>query len=91
MHGRVILVANDFRLKRNLRGLNKLMTGTAATAEAMRAAHHIRRAAGPKYEVVASPHKWTAGAVVRPRDGEHIGDADRMALLRAVASARDVS
>lgn len=77
-------MAQSVRVQRKLRGLNKLMAGREATAEVMRAAHGVKNRAGSKFEVIASPHKWTAGAVVRPKEGERMSDADRLALLRAL-------
>lgn len=80
-------MGRDVNVKLNLRGLNKLMSGPEATAEVMRAAHRLREAAGPGYEVKASPHPRTAGAVVRAADLETArNDARTNTLLRALGS-----
>lgn len=58
-----------------------------ATAKVMRVAHRFREAAGPGYEVKASPPPRAAGAVVRAVDLETArNDARTNTLLRALGS-----
>lgn len=76
-------MAKDVVLKKKLRGLNKLMTSPKAAALARRAAANVATKAGPKFEIVDRPHKWTAGAVVRPVKGESISDEEQRGMMRA--------
>lgn len=82
-------MAKDVRVRLNLKGLNKLMTSQPAMAEVMRRANRIRNAAGDGYIVQASPHKWTAGAVVKAGDPETARkEARTQRLLRSIDAGR---
>ena len=78
------------RIKLNLREINKLMTSREATAEVVRAAQRIQRAAGDEFEVNVVPHKWTARAYVRAKDAKGMrAEARDKVLTRAVSAAKE--
>ena len=73
----------------NLRGLNEIMTSPAVTAEVVRRAQAIQRAAGPEFEVNVVPHPHTARAYVRAKSAKgRRQEARDKVLTRAVDSAR---
>ena len=73
----------------NLRGLNALMTSPPVTAEVVRRAQAIQRAAGPEFEVNVVPHRYTARAYVRAKSAKgRRQEARDKVLTRAVDSAR---
>lgn len=77
-------------LKLSLPAINALMTSPAATAEVVRAANRIQRAAGDDFEVNVVPHKWTARAYVRPKNARGMrAEARDKVLTRALASAKE--
>lgn len=82
------MARNDVKVKLKLRGLNKLMRSAPIQAEVNAAAGRLKAAAGEKFQVKPSPHRWTARAFVEPKKGEHTTDEDVLALLRAVGKTR---
>lgn len=77
----------DVRLM--LRGINALMTSSAVTAEVVRAARKIQRAAGDDFEVNVVPHKYTARAYVRAANARGAREEARNKVLtRALDAAR---
>lgn len=56
---------SDIGVKLNLRGLNKLMTSAAMQADIDARGRRMAAAAGPEFEYVRSPHRYTARGYVR--------------------------
>lgn len=82
-------MADKVRVKLNIKAVNQLMRSQPVTAEVARRAHRIRNAAGDEYEVVVSPHKWTARAFVQAKDAKTSREEARTGrLLRALDSGR---
>lgn len=50
-----------------MRGINKVMTSTEMTADLKARGDRIAAAAGPEFEAVVRPHRWTARVYVRPK------------------------
>lgn len=79
----------DTKVKLNLRGLNALMTSREVTAEVVKRAQAIQRAAGPNFEVNVVPHKFTARAFIRPANVEGAKEEARdKRLTRALNAGR---
>lgn len=76
------------RVKLKLGGLNKLMRSPEVQAEVNRAAGRVRAAAGDKFQVHPSPHRWVARAFVEAKPDVRTTHADRERLLRALDSAK---
>lgn len=80
-------MAKDVRVRVKLAGLNKVMRSPGVQAKVNEEAGRMAARAGAKFRVTPSPHRWTARAFVEPRPGEHLTDAERLALLRSVDGA----
>ncbi len=76
------------KVKLNMRELNKLMRSPKVQSEVNARAARISAAAGPKYRIVPSPHRYTARTFVEPVPDTRISDADQSTLLRAFDSGR---
>lgn len=73
----------------NLRGLNALMRSAPVQALVDERAKRIAAAAGPDFEVVSSPHKYTARAFVQPANGTGARQEARdKVLTRSLDAAR---
>lgn len=79
---------SDVNVKLSIKGVNALMRSKPVQAEVNKRAAKMAAAAGPKYRMVVSPHKWTARAFVSAADGAKITDADVSGLARAIDAAR---
>lgn len=77
------------RVKLNLPGLNKIMTSAPVQAEVARRAKRMADAAGPGFEAVVNPHKYTARAFVRTADAKGARrQADEAVLERVMGAGR---
>lgn len=81
-------MAKNVRVSLSIRGINQLMRSAEVQAEVNKAAGRVSAAAGSKFQVHPSPHRWTGRAFVEPRPGVRVSHADREALLRALNSAK---
>ncbi len=76
-------------VKLNLRGLNRLMTSQPVVAMVSERAARIARAAGPNFERVVRPHRYTARAFVRAANSEGAAEEARSKVLtRALDAGR---
>lgn len=75
------------RVKLNLRGVNTLMTSAPVQSMVAQRAARIARAAGPNFEYVVNPHKYTARAYVRPANAEGAKEEARDKTLTRAISA----
>ena len=79
----------DVRVQLKLRGINAVMTSREVTAEVVKAAQRIQRAAGDDFEVNVVPHKYTARAYVRPKNARGAREEARNKVLtRALNAAK---
>lgn len=79
----------DVNVRLKLRGINAVMTSREVTAEVVKAAHRIQRAAGDDFEVNVVPHKYTARAYVRPKNARGAREEARNKVLtRALNAAK---
>lgn len=76
------------RVRIDLIGLNRLMRSAPVQAEVNKAAGRISAAAGAKFQVHPSPHRWVARAFVEGTRDARITHADRERLLRAMSAAK---
>jgi len=58
----------DVKVKLKIRGINKVMKSDPVQAEVARRAKRMANAAGPGFESVVNPAKYTARAFVRTAD-----------------------
>ena len=79
---------SDVNVKLKLKNVNALMRSKPVQDEVNKRAAKIANAAGPKYRLIVSPHKWVARAYVAPVDGAKITDSDQAGLLRALDAGR---
>lgn len=78
----------DVNVRLKLRGLNALMTSREVTAEVVKAANKIQRAAGDDFEVNIVPHRYTARAYIRPKNARGArAEARDKVLTRALGAA----
>lgn len=78
----------DVKVTLKLKNVNALMRSAPVQSEVNKRAAKIANAAGPKYHLIVSPHKWVARAFVAPVDGVQIEDADVAKLLGAIDAGR---
>lgn len=79
----------DVNVRLKLRGLNAVMTSREVTAEVVKAAQKIQRAAGDDFEVNVVPHRYTARAYVRPKNARGAREEARNKVLtRALNAAK---
>lgn len=77
------------KVKLNIRGLNKIMTGPEVTAQVARRTKRMAAAAGEGFEAVMIPHKYTARGYVRTADAEGaIRQAREKVLERSLDAGR---
>lgn len=81
-------MAKDVQVKIRLSGLNKLMRSAPVQAEVNRAAGRVKTAAGDKFQVHPSPHKWVARAFIEAKPDVRTTHADRARLLTALDAAK---
>ncbi len=83
------MAKSDVRVKLKIRGVNQVMTSRGATEEVASRAQRMARAAGPNFEAVVKPHKYTARAYVRNRNREGAEQEARdKTLTRAIDAGR---
>lgn len=78
----------EVNVKLKLKGINAMMRSKPVQDELNKRAAKIANAAGPKYRLIVSPHKWVARAFVAPIEGERIADSDVSKLARALDAGR---
>jgi len=73
------------KVKLNLKGINKIMTSQGANDVVRRKLKAMEQSAGPGFEAVMHPHKWTARGYLRTADAEGARrQADERVLERVV-------
>lgn len=78
---------DDIRgLRLNLRGLNTLMRAQQSAVD--REGQRMAANAGPDFEYVARPHKWTARGYVQPANARGMREQKRNAVLERVLGSR---
>lgn len=76
-------------VKLNLAGLNALMTSSAVQSIVDERGRRIAAAAGPDFEYVQRPHRWTARGFVQPANAAGARDeAKNKSLTRAIDAGR---
>lgn len=79
----------DVKVKLKLRGLNTLMKSQPVQSDLAKRAARIAREAGPGFEAVVSPAKYTARAFVRTADNDgRRRQAESAVLERALDAGR---
>lgn len=76
------------RVRINLKNVNRLMKSPPVQAEVNKAAGRIAAAAGSKFQVHPSQHRWVARAFVELAPGEWATHRDRERLLSALDAAK---
>lgn len=77
------------QVKLNIRGINAVMTSAPVADEVARRAYRIAGAAGPNFEMVVKPHRYTARAYVRAANDEGRKEEARdKKLTRAIDAGR---
>lgn len=78
---------SDIRgLKLNLRGLNQIMRAQQPAVD--QAGRRMAAEAGPDFEYVSRPHKWTARGYVQPANARGMREQKRNAVLERVLGSR---
>lgn len=79
----------DVGVKLMLRGINALMTSPPVVAEVAARTQRAARQAGPNFEAVVIPHKYTARAFVRSKNAEGAREeAENKTLTRSIDALR---
>jgi len=75
-------------VKLNIRGLNALMTSAPVTAQVAREAKRRAQQAGPNFEAVVKPHRWTARAFIQTANAAGAKEQADNAVLERVLGSR---
>lgn len=79
----------DVKVKLKIRGINAVMKSNPVQSEVARRAVRIAKAAGPGFEAVVNPAKYTARAFVRTTDdASRKAEAKDKTLTRALDAGR---
>lgn len=76
------------KVKLNLLGINKIMTSRGVSDVVRREAKKRADSAGPGFEAVIAPHRWTARAYIRTADAEGARRQANEKVLERVVSER---
>lgn len=80
---------SDVRVKLKIGGIRKILRGPEATAEIARRVKRGAAAAGPGFEGVIKPHRFTARGFVQTADETgRKREAEEKVLLRALDAMR---
>jgi len=72
-----------------LSGINKVMTSPAVQADLKERGDRMAAAAGPEFEAVSRPHRWTARVYVRPKSARGARQEARdKRLVRSIDAGR---
>ena len=79
----------NVKVKLKLRGIQSVLKSPPVQADVSRRAARIAQAAGPGFQNVTKPHRFTSRAFVQTTDAESAkAEAEDKALTRALAAAR---
>ena len=75
------------KVQLNLRGINQLMSSRPVQRVVGERADEIAAKAGPNFEVVDDPHKWTARSFIQAANPEGMREEARAKVLTAALGA----
>lgn len=81
---------SDVRVKLNIGGVRKLLRSNEVQSDLARRATRAAAAAGPDYEAIVKPHRYTARAFVQTKDTDDARrrEAEDKNLTRALDAMR---